>query len=58
MFGLQPLHWLIIILVAILLFAPMRIPQLVRSLKQTFKEFGASVREATEEPPQDKTKGQ
>ena len=29
MFGLQPLHWLIIILVAIFLFMPSRLPQLV-----------------------------
>ncbi len=57
MIGLQPTHWLIIIIVAILLFAPMRIPQLVRSVKDTVKELGAGIKEASQESPQDKTEG-
>ncbi len=39
MFGLQPLHWLIIILVGILFFAPGRLPQVVRSVKKMVSEF-------------------
>ncbi len=48
MFGLQPLHWLIIIFVAILFFAPGRLPELVRSLKKMAGEFRGSLKEDQE----------
>ena len=45
MFGLQPLHWLIIIVVAVLFFAPSRLPELVRSVKKMTSEFRGSLKE-------------
>ncbi len=49
--GLQPLHWLIIIIVGLLLFAPSRLPELVRALKKSTKEFSASLKEAAQDEP-------
>ncbi len=46
MFGLQPTHWLIIAVVALLFFAPQRLPELMRALGKTVKEFRAGVRES------------
>ncbi len=45
MFGLQPIHLMVIIVVAILLFAPSRLPEVVRALGRTVREFRAGVRE-------------
>ncbi len=45
MFGLQPIHWLVIILVAILLFAPTKLPELVRALGKSVREFRSSLKE-------------
>ncbi len=39
MIGLQPGHILIIILIAILIFAPTRLPQLIRGFKGMFSQF-------------------
>ncbi len=44
MIGLQPGHIVIIILVAILLFVPTRLPQLVRGFKGMFSQFRDEVR--------------
>ncbi len=52
MFGLQPLHWLVIILVAVLFFAPGRLPQAVRSVKKMVSEFKNSV--AEQDQPEEK----
>jgi sec-independent protein translocase protein TatA len=53
MLGLQPTHWLIIVVVAVLLFAPSRLPELMRSLGRTIREFRAGVKEAgSKEPPE------
>ncbi len=51
MFGLQPTHWLIIAVVALLFFAPQRLPELVKSLGKTVKEFRAGVREGDQTAP-------
>lgn len=45
MFGLQPTHWLVIIIVAILFFVPSRLPEVVRALGQTIKEMRNSFKE-------------
>jgi Sec-independent protein translocase protein TatA len=43
MMGLQPAHIVIIVLIAILLFAPTRINQLVRGFKSMFTQFRGEV---------------
>ncbi len=43
MIGLQPGHIVIIVLIAILLFVPMRLPQLVRGFKGMFSQFRKEV---------------
>ena len=43
MIGLQPGHIVIIILIAILIFAPTRLPQLVRGFKGMFSQFRKEV---------------
>ena len=53
MIGIQPTDILIIILVAVIIFAPMRLPQMVRGLKGMFAEFRKEVRQtdtSTEAP--------
>ncbi|MBI4788588.1 MAG: twin-arginine translocase TatA/TatE family subunit [Chloroflexi bacterium] len=49
MFGLQPLHLLIIAIVALVIFGPNQLPKIARALGETLREF----RKATEEaqPP-------
>ena len=45
MFGLQPLHFLIILIVALIIFGPNQLPKLARMLGETLREF----RKATDE---------
>ena len=47
-FGLQPLHLLVIAVVALLIFGPSRLPEIGRSLGKTLKEFQSATREATQ----------
>ena len=54
MFGLQPAHWLIILIVALLLFAPSRLPELGRALRQTFAELRSSLKEITQDTTADR----
>ncbi len=51
MFGLQPIHALVIVVVAILLFAPARLPEVVRSLGKTVREFRVGLKEAGAKAP-------
>jgi sec-independent protein translocase protein TatA len=51
MFGLQPIHLLIIVVVAILLFAPSRLPEAVRSLGKTVREFRVGLKEGGSKAP-------
>jgi sec-independent protein translocase protein TatA len=53
MFGLQPLHLIIIVVAAIVIFVPSRLPEMVRSLGKTVREFRTAIREpvAGSEPP-------
>lgn len=48
MFGIQPLHLLVIVLVAFLIFGPKRLPELGRSLGQAINEFKAAGKELTD----------
>lgn len=56
MFGLQPTHWLIIVIVALVFFVPSRLPELARALKKTFSEVGDSLKEITEDEDQEPPK--
>lgn len=47
-FGLQPLHLLVIVVVALLLFGPSRLPEIGRSLGKTIREFQSATKEATQ----------
>lgn len=41
--GLQPTHVLLIVLIALILFAPTRLPQLTRGVTKMFSEFRKEV---------------
>ena len=47
-FGIQPIHILIILIVALLIFGPSRLPELGRSLGKSLNEFRRGTREMTE----------
>lgn len=47
-FGLQPIHLVVIVLVALVVFGPRRLPQLGRWLGKTFSEFRKGAREMTD----------
>ncbi len=49
MFGLQPVHLIIILFIALLVFGPSRLPDLGRAMRRTVDEFRA----ATQEPAKD-----
>ena len=44
-FGLQPIHLVVIVLVALVVFGPKRLPQLGRWLGRTFSEFKRGARD-------------
>ncbi len=47
MFGLQPIHLILILIIALVIFGPSRLPDLGRSLGESINEF----RNATKEEP-------
>jgi sec-independent protein translocase protein TatA len=47
-FGIQPIHIIIIVIVALLIFGPSRLPELGRSLGKGLTEFRRGTREMTE----------
>ncbi len=47
-FGIQPIHIVIILIVALLLFGPSRLPELGRSLGKGLNEFRRGAREMTQ----------
>jgi TatA/E family protein of Tat protein translocase len=49
MFGLQPTHLLIILVVALLFFVPSRLPELGRALRQTIVELRTAFKEIAQE---------
>jgi sec-independent protein translocase protein TatA len=48
MFGIQPIHIVIIVVVALLLFGPKKLPELGRSVGKTLNEFRNGTREVTD----------
>jgi sec-independent protein translocase protein TatA len=48
MFGLQPTHLIIILVVALLIFGPSRLPEIGKSLGKTIKEFQSGIKDATQ----------
>ena len=48
MFGIQPIHIVIIILVAVVIFGASKLPELGRSLGRTISEFRKGTKEAAE----------
>jgi len=47
MFGLQPTHLILILVVALLIFGPSRLPEIGRAFGQTLREFQNSTKEVT-----------
>jgi sec-independent protein translocase protein TatA len=47
-FGLQPIHLVVIVVVALVIFGPRRLPQLGRWLGRTFSEFRKGARDMTD----------
>lgn len=48
MFGLQPTHLLIILIVALLIFGPSKLPEIGKALGKTIREFQTGIKEATQ----------
>jgi len=51
MFGMQPMHWLIVGLVVLLIYGPKRLPEMAKGLGEGLKEF-KKVLHQEEEPPE------
>jgi TatA/E family protein of Tat protein translocase len=49
MFGLQPQDLLIILIVALLIFGPSKLPEIGKALGRTIREFQSGIREASQE---------
>jgi sec-independent protein translocase protein TatA len=47
-FGLQPTHLIIILVVALLIFGPSRLPEIGRSFGKMLREFQSATKEATQ----------
>lgn len=48
MFGLQPQDLLIILIVALLLFGPSKLPEIGKALGRTIREFQTGIKEASQ----------
>ncbi|MDE3090945.1 MAG: twin-arginine translocase TatA/TatE family subunit [Chloroflexota bacterium] len=48
MFGLQPIHIVAIVVVALLIFGPSRLPEIGRAFGKTIREFQSATKEATQ----------
>lgn len=47
-FGLQPTHLILILVVALILFGPSRLPEIGRAFGSTLREFQTATKEATQ----------
>ncbi len=56
MFGLQPLHIILIVIIALLLFGPSRFSSLGRAFGRMFSEFRSAAKESPENTKNDSTK--
>ncbi len=45
-----PMHWLVVLIVALLIFGPKRIPEIARSLGEGIRVFKKSMREGSADP--------
>ena len=48
MFGLQPTHIVIIVVVALLIFGPARLPSAGRAIGKTIREFQSGIKESAQ----------
>ncbi len=48
MFGLQPIHLILILVIALIIFGPQRLPELGRSLGKSITEFKSATRDLTD----------
>jgi sec-independent protein translocase protein TatA len=48
MFGLRPEHLVIIVVVALLIFGPSRLPEIGKAIGKTINEFRSATKEATQ----------
>lgn len=48
MFGLQPLHLIVILIVALLIFGPSRLPEIGKALGKTIREFQSGIKETSQ----------
>jgi sec-independent protein translocase protein TatA len=48
MFGLQPIHLILILIIALVIFGPSRLPELARGLGRSVSEFKQATRDITE----------
>ncbi len=48
MFGLQPTHLIIILVVALLIFGPSKLPEIGKAMGKTIREFQTGIKEATQ----------
>jgi sec-independent protein translocase protein TatA len=51
MLGLQPTHILIVLIIALVFFAPSRLPDLVRAIGKSVREFRGSIKETDDTLP-------
>ncbi len=48
MFGLQPIHLILILIIALVIFGPKRLPELGQSLGKSIKEFQNATKDVQE----------
>lgn len=48
MFGLQPIHLILILIIALVIFGPSRLPELARGLGRSVNEFKQATKDITE----------
>lgn len=48
MFGLQPTHVIIILVVALLIFGPSKLPEIGKAMGKTIREFQSGIKEASQ----------